>query len=327
MQVERRALYNSLRMNWLQDNTLKVKPWQVEDYRSFSNEQLFDRLRKKGLPIDKPTFLGFAEQAGSPEELTDDFLADQQLDAESHDQIYLVLFELWRRFLAERLCLSVFCDELDHQIFHYDKGEHQQIEAIPDVLAQLGVILDENADEGVDPIHVFETVCSGCANDVETFLYDFIADQIDTHNESYAAELLEEFGDYIQDVKWFKFLRAKLLSTSDPEASNEILRKLVSESTKNPDLEFNFEILASLGRNGDEDILTRLIKVTIPLLKFEEDFQDLLSLTADFYHLLDKEQEEQAILAILNKRAQTPFESTLNPKDPQLNQFLQIVKK
>lgn len=327
MQVERRALYNSLRMNWLQDNSLKVKPWQVEDYRLLTTDQLFDRLRKRGLPIDKPNLLGFAEQAASPEELTDDLLADQTLEAEAHDQIYLLIFELWRRLLAERLCLSVFCDELDHQIFNYDKGDLKQLEAIPDVLAQLGVILDENADEGVDPKHVFETVCSGCANDVESFLYDFIADQIDTHNESYASELLEEFGDYIRDVKWFNFLRAKLLASSDSEASNEMIRKIVAESSKNPDLEFNFEILASLGRGGNEEILAKLIKQTVPLLTYEEDFQDLLALTADFYHLLDKEKEEQAILAILNKRAHIPFESTLNPKDPQLGQLLLIVKK
>lgn len=327
MQVERRALYNSLRMNWLQDNSLKVKPWQVEDYRLLTTDQLFDRLRKRGLPIDKPHLLGFAEQAASPEELTDDLLADQTLDAETHDQIYLLIFELWRRLLAERLCLSVFCDELDHQIFHYDKGDLKRIEAIPDVLAQLSVILDENADEGVDPKHVFETVCSGCANDVESFLYDFIADQIDTHNESYASELIEEFGDYIRDAKWFNFLRAKLLASTDADASGEMIRKIVAESAKNPDLEFNLEVLASLGRGGNEEILAKLVKQTIPLLTYEEDFQDLLALTADFYHLLDKEKEEQAVLAILNKRAQVPFESTLNPKDPQIGQLVQLVKK
>lgn len=327
MQVERRALYNSLRMNWLNDNSLKVKTWQVEDYRLLTIDQLFDRLRKHGLPIDKPTFLGFAEQADSPESLTDDFLSDQELDAESHDRIYLLIFELWRRLLAERLCLSVFCDELDHQIFFYDKGDPKQIETIPDVLAQLGVILDENADEGVDPVHVFETVCSGCANNVENFLYDFIADQIDTQNDLYAAELLEEFGDYIKDVKWFNFLRAKLLASSDPQAANEAIRKLVTETAKRPDLEFNFEILASLGKSGDEDILAKLIKNTIPLLQYEEDFQDLLSLTADFYHLLDKEKQEQAILVMLKNRAQVPFESTFNAKDPNVGQFLQIIKK
>ncbi len=53
--------------------------------------------------------------------------------------------------VAERLCLSVFCDELDHQINLYDSGEIERPEAIPDVLANLQEVLDENTDRVVIP--------------------------------------------------------------------------------------------------------------------------------------------------------------------------------
>lgn len=326
MQVERRALYNSLRMNWLQDSTLKVKNWQVEDYRKLPTEKLFEKLAEKGMPLDRQTFNGFADNAASPEELTDDLLADQSFDVEAHDQIYLVVFELWRRLLPERLCLSIFCDELDHQIFLYDKGDERSSEAIPDMLAQLEVVLDENADEGVDPADVFETVCSGCANDVESFIYDFIALQIDNQNDSYASELLEEFEDYIRDVKWFDFLRARLLMNSDSEAGNLEFKRLVHECVKNPDLEFQLELLASMTRSGDQSVFAALVKQSLPLLKEEGDFQDLLGLCADFYHLLDKENEEQELMKIIKSRSKVPYERGFNRKDPDVAQFERIIR-
>ena len=36
MQIERRALYNLMRMNWQIDPSLPAEPWQVEDYRVFT---------------------------------------------------------------------------------------------------------------------------------------------------------------------------------------------------------------------------------------------------------------------------------------------------
>ena len=41
-------------------------------------------------------------------------------------------------------------------------------------------------DEGLPPEQAFQLISPYCANDIETFLYDFIAEQIDEDNESYA---------------------------------------------------------------------------------------------------------------------------------------------
>ncbi len=326
MQIERRALYNSLRMNWLQDPSLAVEPWQVEDYRALRTEQLYERLKAKALPLDRITFLSFADQADSPEQMTDDLLADQKMDPSVQDQVYLLIFELWRRLVPEKLCLSVFCDELDHEIFRCDQGFIDNPDAIADAIANLAVILDENRDEGNDPHDVFNYVCSGCANDVESFLYDFIAEQIDDDNESYAAELLDDFYGYVQDVKWFDFLKARLTYANDPELANEMVRQLVQEAAKDNDLSFNFELLGFMGTGGERDVFVKLVKQTIPLLQYEEDFQDLLSFCADFFRLLDRDQEEQAIVQILKKRAQKLVEESLTTKDPHIAELLKIVK-
>ena len=57
MELERRALYNSLRMNWLIDPTIQADAWQVEDYRLMSYKAIFDRLKEKGVHLDRSVSL------------------------------------------------------------------------------------------------------------------------------------------------------------------------------------------------------------------------------------------------------------------------------
>lgn len=323
MDLERRALYNSLRMNWLLDPDMAVEPWQVDDYRNMPLENIFSRLKLQDIELDRTSFIALSEEYDSPEQLTEHLLTDPDSDERTQDQVYLLVFELWRRLLPEKPTLTIFCDELDHQVQLYDAGHSQNAEAIQDAIANLKMVLDENVDQGGDPMDVFEKVCSGCANDIESFLYDFIAEQIDEKNTSYAAELLDAFEDYVSDLKWFEFLRVRQLSTTDPEGANELLRKVIKESSAEPDLEFNLELLAFLVQGGDEKVFIGLVRQTIPLLQSEEDFQDLLTICADFYHLLDHELVEQKIQDILKKRSRIPFEKTIDLKDPD---FMELFK-
>lgn len=325
MQIERRALYNSLRLNWLQDPTIPVETWQVQDYRDLSLEELFEGLKQLDIHLNKASFVALAENADTPEEITDDLLADSELENSSQDHAYLYLFELWRKILPEKPCLSIFCDELDHQIYRYDQGDSSSVESIQDALANLEVILDENADEGVDPIDVFETVSSGCANDIESFLYDFITEQIDFGNFSYASELLDGFNDYVKDLPWFDFLKARILMNSDPVAANEIIRQLMSENEEERDPEFNLEVLSFMVQGGERDLFAKLVKTTIPLFKTEEEFQELLEICADYFRCLDYDNEENAIQEIIDKRSKISPQALLQPKDPHFFELLKII--
>lgn len=322
MEINRRALYNSLRMNWVLDPTLEVEPWQVEDYRAMPVDNLFERLEDKGLYLDKMSFKAYAETVDSPEDLTDALLADATIDIKMHDQVYLLIFELWRRLLPEKPCVSVFCDEIDHQIYLYDRQQVQNVEAIQDALANLQVILDENVDNGADPLDAFDFLDAGCANDVESFLYDFISDQIDNHNDSYANELLEGFGNYMRDENWFDFLRARLIASSDPREANHLIELFIDDKTSEPDLELNLEVLAFLVCNGDEKTFSRLVRKAAKLLQIEEDFQALVSVCIDFYHRLDRESIEKALQDILNRRKFCDAEKIWDPRDPDLTIFL-----
>lgn len=325
MKINRRALYNSLRMNWVLDPTLEVEAWQVEDYRAMPLDQLFERLEDMDIRLDKASFAAFADTVDNPEDLTETLLHDSSEDMEFQDQVYLIVFELWRRLLPEKPCLSILCDEIDHQIHLYDQGQATTSEGITDILANLQVVLDENTDEGADPHEVFECINSGCAHDIESFLHDFISDKIDDCNYSYASELLEGFSSYLHDVKWFEFLRARLVAVSDPDEANEIVKQLISSKNDDPDLEFNLEVLSFLVSVGDRETFERLVKQSAGLLQVEEDFQALVSISADFYHRLDREQIEKPLQAILKQREKRDLDKNFDIQDPHFTAFFNIL--
>lgn len=326
MDIQRHALFNSLRFSWLENPTTKVQPWQIEDYRALSQEDIFTRLRKHAIVLDRTSFTALAEEVDSPEELSDHLLADFNLSQIEEDQIYLLIFELWRRFVNEKPCLSIFCDELDHQIFAYDHGKIKNVEEIQDAVANLEVILDENIDEGADPVEVFEMISHCCANDLEVFLYDFIAEQIDHQNYPYAADLLDSFGKFVKGFTWFEFLRARLLFHTDPENSDQVSRKIIQDIKKEQDLDLGLEMLAFMAKGGNPDLFRTLARQIVSLLETEEDFQELLSICADYYHFLDQDQEEQLIQQILKNRPQDRLESVILPKDANVKEFLKIIK-
>ncbi|MFQ5729798.1 MAG: hypothetical protein ACE5GN_05515, partial [Waddliaceae bacterium] len=169
-------------MNWLNDPNISSEPWQVEDYRNLPTQTLFQNLNERGIALDNARFINFTEMVDSPEDFTEILLEDTSFDLMEQDRIFLHIFELWRRLVPEKLCLSIFCDELDHQIYLYDSGDPSSAESIQDAIANLQMILDENFDQGMKPSRIFESVSAGCANDLESFLYDFTTEQINNDN-------------------------------------------------------------------------------------------------------------------------------------------------
>lgn len=325
MEINRRPLYNSLRMNWVRDPSMQVEAWQVEDYRSLPLDMLFEKLSDKGINLDKTTFQAFAENVDSPEDFVDSVLDDIVQDVMIRDQVYLVVFELWRRLLPERPCLSIFCDEIDHQIHLYDQNQIQNIEAIQDALANLQMILDENTDKGVDFLEVFEYVNAGCAHNLEDFLIDFMLDQIDSGNPSYASDLLEGFGKYIRDVKWVKILQALLYAENEPKEAMAIVQGLMSDKKALADLEFNLELLSLLVRIGDKETFERLARRTADLIQREDDFQVLLSLCADFYHRIDCDDLENKLQSILDRRNAVVEDNILSRKEKDFLEFTTLI--
>lgn len=323
--MNRRALFNSLRMNWLLDPKTDVEQWQVADYRSIDTNDLFSQLKPYGFDLNKDTFSAAADEVDTPEELTDALVNDAPLKQDQQDFIYLVVFELWRRLLPERLCLSVFCDELDHILFNYDQGKLDDPDAVEDMLSNLLMILEENTDEGVEPQDAFTTLSDCCANDIENFLVDFIQDQIEMGNNAYASELIEDFAHYLKEPKWLDYLQVQVFTLTEPHTASLILQKLVENALEEDDLEFNFSLLYLLVKQGDEKAFVDLVNHTLTLLEVEDDFQELLAICIDHYRLLDADQQEAKVQQLLQKRASQKPNKNIDQNDPDFRTLTKIM--
>ena len=314
MELERRALYNSLRMNWLRDSAVKVEMWQVEDLRPLSTEELFQRLHQLSYNLDAPHFISLADAYDTPEELTDELLAEADLSHEDSDKCYLLFFELWRRLIPEKQSLSLFCDELDYQIHLYDIGQIQNVEAFQDIISQLLQILNDNADRGLSPKACMGTLLVQSANDIEQFLYDYLSEEIDQGNFRYAHDFVEGFLPFIQDKRWFELLALRLKVEQEEVDLEAPLQALIKRAGEEP-LEFYFEIMNFLAKHGDPKSFSLVAKKALSQLKTEEDLADFLSLSADFHHLLDDETKEKQFLDILKGRNR-PMDAPFGGADP-----------
>jgi hypothetical protein len=324
MQLKGKALFNLLRINWLEDRKADVKPWQVEDLRDVDIQELYARLKKLGLILDEQTFYLYAENCDSPEELVD-YVWIEEEDSEGHDQTYLLIFELWRRLIPDKLCLSIFCDELDQLIELYDKGELENEEPLQHAMGILEDILDDAFDQEGDAQQVFKEVASYCAHDLERFIFDFISDQILARNETYSSELIDAFADYISDKRQFNLLRARLLSLYDLEESNILYGRILEELAEDPDLELNLLVAESLIHHGDVHLFMQAVKLALPLLKTEEEFQNLLAMIAEYYRCLDRDEEENTVKHLLSARSGRAPEAPLHPADETLSRLTHLI--
>lgn len=309
----------------MEDPSVEVQTWQVEDYRSLPDEEIFSRLENLGFPLNYELFLNASYSFDTPEDFSDHITEGKSISERSRDQVFLLIFELWRRFTPEKLSLSIFCDELDRQISLFDKGELESDESMQDVITHLQAILDENIDDGAKPTEVFQVVSVNCYHNLEDFLYDYILLQMELGNESYATELVEGFGIYLKGSKWFELLQIRLVALSDVEEAVEQLKKVIHKALKEDDFEFNLDILSFMAQIGDEKEFVKLVKKTIPLLEIEEDFQDMLKICRDYYHFLDLDEKELQIKQILEKRHSIPLIQFLEKNDPQIAALIKII--
>jgi hypothetical protein len=298
METEKKALYNSLRMNWIHNPGLKVHPWQVEDLRLVEVKDLLERLTLLGASFDPVHFMALAENYETPEEFADSLFGEQE--AEEADEGFLIVFELWRRWLPEKQSLSLFCDELDHQIHLYDAGEIGNNESLHDTIGRLLQILNENADAGIKPADCMKNLAAHSAHDLESFLYDYLSQEIEEGNLSWARDFVEGFTPFVTDPSWFNLLDLKVkVEEGQPNLEPEF-KALLKKSLQAP-LDFYLEVMDLLTRYGDEALFAATLKKMLPLAENEADLYDISELAADFFHFLDDENKENRVLALLKK--------------------------
>lgn len=299
MKLHLKAFYNLLRSRPSGDK----KPWQVEDLREASTGELFRRLQALGFAFDEETFTIYAETHEAPEELV----------SPGEDEAYLLFFELWRRLIPEKQSLSILGDELDYRIAHKAPLES--------MLLRLQEILNDLVDEGASPPEAFQMFSQYSAHDLESFLYDYISDLIDTENLLDAAEILDSFYPFFSEAIWFDFLRARILIPADPHEANIVLKSILDELGDDPDLDLLLELSAFLVHHGDPHLFHQSLRQAYNLLSIEEDFQEILAIAADYYQCLDMEKEAKEIQTLFAKRKKRNLAESLSRSDPDLTTF------
>lgn len=299
MKIQKRAFYNSLRLDWLQNPSLPVEDWQVENYREMPYSVLFERLRHFVLAIDRVSFLSLAEEHETPEELTEELCQSLYLSEEATDRVYLLVFELWRRLMSHQPSLSVFCDELDDQISRYDDGQLEETDELEELIEQLQTILDSYLDESGQTAEVFDYIESYLAHDLEDFLVDFIDEEIEAGDSSYAKELLEGFASYVPDSLWFQLLQLKAMHRSEVgEEIREQLQHLFQRAQKQgeEELDWYLELLQLLvGEEGSSRLFHRVVLAILPLVKEREDLSLFLEVALDYYSHADEEKRVEQV--------------------------------
>lgn len=323
MHLKRRAYYNLLILKTTHGQSLNVPPWALTCYRDSSIHDLFQKLDSLGFSLNEENFLLYAEGYDSPEALTD-FLWTQD---ENKDWAYLIMFELWRRLIPEKPSLSILCDELDHQIEEYQQSRNTHVAPIHNLLLRLREILDENVDEGGDPKIVFQNIGLYFAHDLETFLYHFISDRIDIRELIDATELIECFSPYLIETSWLDFLKARIVSLNDSHEGNLLFKKILETTRKSPDLDLLLELGHFLVHHGDPHLFQETTKQAFNLLSSEEDFQELLEVSGDYYDSMDMKHEAKKTSSILLKRKDIAPSQTLNRQDTDLDAFASLLGK
>ncbi|KPK32616.1 MAG: hypothetical protein AMS24_03595 [Chlamydiae bacterium SM23_39] len=318
-----KAFYNLLKFNFLKKKNIKCQPWQVEDLRNKKLEKLFLKLKKLDVELDKQKFLKYSEPCDTPEQLTNILLDNKKKNF--YEQIYLIIFEIWRRLLPQKQSLSIFCDELDHRIYLYDNRKIKIDELIQDGIANLQKILDENVDFGANPIEIFRLTKNYCAHDLEAFIYNYISDQIDCENDVYAMELIDGFYPFIENINWFNFLRVKIATKIDIIEANDIIKTILKDLKNNPDLNLQIAILKFMVKVGDPTLFIYILKQTLKNIKYEKEFIKIMRLASDFYRRQDQDKKEKEIINIIKKRKNIKNLKTIDDKDLDYKYFEKIL--
>jgi hypothetical protein len=323
MPYKGRSFYNLLKMNLKREPALEATSWQIENYRELWEGELFKRLEAHQILLDRNQFLLCVDEYDSPEELTE-FLCVGD-DVVKYEQIFLLVFELWRRLYPHKQSLSLFCDELDHFIEEYEEGNMEHEEELQAALLNLHKILDDYVDKGGKSLQGLKHLSEYSCHDIEVFMYEYIAHQIDIENDLYASELLDGFYPYSENKRWFDFLRVRLVASANLEEGHAMLERLLGSLTGRKNLYLLFEILHFLIYLGETKQFLIAFRRAFRYLETEDDLKELLVIMSDYLSCIEKQKEERRVRDLLEKRQGKPSDRKLGPSDPALTLLQELM--
>ena len=224
MEFHGRGFYNTL----LFSSSEQAQKWQIEDYSALSLQKLFQKLKEQNILSDEATLKEYMNSAESPEDLTD-ILSPFDEGTEPFEKSYLVIFELWKRFMPQKESLSIFCDKLDHLIHGYDQGEAVADELVK-ALNDLTKIFEDLCASGLSQKETYELFSSYLAQDLETFIYDFLCDLIEAGEKTLAFDFLFGFYDFLHDKPALDLLKSTINLIENPEDSEAVFFNTIEKT-------------------------------------------------------------------------------------------------
>ncbi len=323
MTYQGRALYNLLQMNLKNNPFLEVESWQVEDYRALSEEELFERLEKEEIFIDRDNFLLYVKECDSPEDLANCLYLEE--DYEKHEKVFLPVFEIWRRLAPHKQSLSIFVDEFDHLIERYEEGDFESEDDLQGALESFQSILDDNVDEGGEAREGYHFFSAYSCHDLEVFTFEYIAHQIDAENDLYANELLDGVCPYVGNKRWFDLLKARLVSAVDEKEGRVMILHLLESLKEEPELYLLFETLHYLIHVEETDLFRSAYYQVLEEIETEEDLQELMMLTAEYLNAIDREEEEAIVSKLIEEQKGKNLQEKLEIPNASLDRLKEII--
>ncbi len=325
MDFQGRAFYNLLRFNSLEDPAARhYEKWQIEDYRSLTDDAIFARLNSLSLFLDLESFQEIAKNFDTPEALSE-YLTPDEFEAEICDKIYLCFFELWRRYRKDCRSISIFCDELDLWMEVYDGQKEDIDDIINSYLFELENLLDEEVDRGRDPKLVFSSITPYLAHDIENFIYDFVYDLIEKDSTLIASELIDAFLPYVQRSAWFEFLRLKVFSKMDIDQFPSLVHRFSEKVIELKDIELLIEVLDLLIDVSLVDLFLNLYRSGLKFVSNYTIAQEFLVILKEFYDSIEDHKKSNQVQLISMAHSKKDPDKKLSKEDPLLVEIKQLI--
>ena len=320
MQLQKKAYYNLLYFDYLDGETNSYEKWQIENYEDLSLDDIFCRIQTLNINLDSEKFYSLAQSVNNPEELLD-VLSPSLINEKDIDFLYLLIFELWRRLITDKISISIFCDQLDKSIFAYDHEQIDNDQKLQDLLENLEKLLNENVDQGLDPTDVFSIFSAYCAYDIGNFLYDYILEQMEMDNKRYAIDLLEGFYPYVKKNHWFFLLCLDLCE--DTYQIKKFIFHLLDYMKNHPDVDFGLETLKVIVDKATKEQFLQAISLLLQKRLEKKDLIELLETSCEFFQRYNNEEIEKAVTHLLKQYTTSP---SLIKQDILIKKFSRILQ-
>lgn len=167
--------------------------WRYDGFSEFTDEGLFDLLRRVSIDLDPARFVEEAKAAGSPTALTVIWTRRATGEGRWRDLPMLAARELWRRLLPELRSAEVTADEVDELLELAEVSDDKPALWLRAGKKLIAACIVETAD-----VDFFRAVARESGSDLVGWMQEAPAALMDTAHQDEAPELCRHFAMLVE---------------------------------------------------------------------------------------------------------------------------------